>query len=425
MGRLPARMIEFSATGVSVGVVAAVFCWPSPGTAVSRETPSPVDPVMVEVKMPVKARQSGTVHASLLPSSRASRSRTTAENWQLPPDAYSMDGSILRLGLDPAEIPKQFVDSGGLVTVQVGYASSQTGRAGSVLATVRAVSADGERGWVDPADHLPSLEKSPKAFLPQVSVAEVAQARGRTAARNSARSLLTSSAPTLRMRLEKVKGKVVTGGGFRVGTRTMLREPIGGVPKCGYLDKWRKRWATVGTSYPLKSSKSWLTYSATSTSSFGVAVSLYGGAFKASDTRTLSDDWGQEFVPKSFNRSFRVQVRYRLQRCTYSDGREISRKWIPQWETGGTRGYKLGKAPSHFKTCAPIAPGPWYRGGSRGRDYTLSTGVKFKSIIGVDLSTRRAYTNGAKLFYVNDKRRRVCGNNDDPSRASKVRERRW
>jgi hypothetical protein len=414
---------KWSISGTVAGVIAAGLFVATPDPALGEAPAAPSGPVMVEVSMPGDAQASGTVRASLLPSSRSSRANRSLNNWTLPGSSYSVEGGRLTLELDPADVPKRYVDGGGLVTVQIDYADPQGDRAGSAMRTVRAISTSGVRGWIDPDANLPSLAKAPRSLLPAVAKREVAEAAGLRASR-TARALLTPAAPSLRLKVEKVAAQVRPVAGFRLGTRTVARDPIGGVPKCRYLNKWTKRWGTIGTSYPLKGSKSWLTYTSSSSSSFGIAVSLYGGSFKASDTRTLGDDWGQNFVKRNFNRSFRVQVRYRLQRCTTAQGKETSRRWVPQWETGGTWAYRLGAAPSHFKKCVVIASGSWFRGSTRGRDYALSYGVKFKDVIGLDLTTKRAYSNGARLYYDNPHRRRVCGNNDDPSRASKVRERR-
>ncbi len=169
-------------------------------------------------------------------------------------------------------MPKRYVDAGGLVTVHVDYA--------------------------DPQADLPSLQKAPNPLLPAVAKSEIAEAAGLPAS-TTAQALLTPSAPSGRLKVEDIDAPVAPVAGFQFGTRTLAREPIGGVPKCEYLDKWKKRWATIGTSHPLKGSKSWLTYTSSTSSSFGTAVSLYGGSFKSSSTRTLGDDWGQNFASRT------------------------------------------------------------------------------------------------------------------------------
>lgn len=212
--------------------------------------------------------------------------------------------------------------------------------------------------------------------------------------------------------------------------RTHLRDPIGGLGynHCKFTGRTKKRWATVGSSYPIRGSRAWLTYSSSTSSSFGVAVSYDRGvSFSGSGSRTTSDEWGQDFAKSGANRTYRVQVRYRQSRCDYYYGgrrvRENSRRWSPHYQTGGTRSYRLSGGKPDFRHCAPVAAGTWHRGGTRHRDYTLSYGVKFKGAIGIDLSSRRAYTNGARLYYSSTKPRRLCGNNDFPSKAGKIRER--
>ena len=418
---MPEYLNKRSIAGTAVGGLTASLLVSTSSPVQGEASAAATNPVMVAVAIPARVRESGSAYASVLPSSRISRSSKVVDNSTLPGTAYSMSGSELILELDPAQVPKRYVDASGLVTVQVNYADPRANRAGSVMRTVRAISTNGARGWIDPGANRPSMQKAPKSLLSVVAKSEVAKTSGLPATR-SARTLLTSAAPNLRLDVEDVNGTAAPVAGFQFGKRVPLRDPIGGVPKCGYLNEWQKRWATIGTSYPLKGSKSWLTYTSSS-SSFGTAVSMYGGLFKGSGTRTLGDDWGQNFAGKNFNRSFRVQVRYRLQKCFSANGREISRTWIPQWETGGTSTYKLSAAPSNFNTCAKIARGAWYRGSTHGRDYSLSFGVKFRDVTGVDLTARRAYSKGARLYYESDHPRRVCGNDDDPARASRIRER--
>lgn len=184
---------------------------------------------------------------------------------------------------------------------------------------------------------------------------------------------------------------------------------------------YRTRSATVGTSYPIGTDTSTLKYGSSSTSTFGAAVK-YSGGWSASGSKTVSDDWGQDFQSTKELRSYRVSVRYRQQHCTDSSGASSHSHWLPRYETGGTATNILSSRPN-FSTCARVAAGTWWRGQVRGSDYSLSYGVKFKEVIGIDLRTQRAYSSDSRLVYHLNKRRRLCGNNDYPARAAKIRAR--
>lgn len=78
-----------------------------------------------------------------------------------------------------------------------------------------------------------------------------------------------------------------------------------------------------------------------------------------------------------------------------------------------------------WNTCVTIgSTGTWSREDTGGRAYEYDRAVKFGGILSTDLSIRRAYTKEARLSYdINLAGRRLCGNNDFPSKSGKVRER--
>lgn len=342
----------------------------------------------------------------------------------VPSSAFVVDGDRVRVHLDPRTVPAAFVDPGGLVTLNVHYENGVLGLVGDRLLTVRAAWLGTRPSWLDPGEHVPSLRTDPTSPMPRATEAALS--------RKLDGQYMADRLALLAPRIVMVPVKAPKG--MPLASRTDIRlmsasaDPVGGLgyKACKYVDRFTHRWATVGTSYPLSGSRSWLTYSASSASSFGAAVSYNKGvSFSSGGTRTTSDEWDQEFARRNWNRSYRVQVRYQRMHCNeYYGGRfvrEISRHWVPRFQTGGTQEHQPDSKPV-FRNCAPIAAGTWTRGGTRYTDYTLSYGVKFKDVIGIDLSSRRSYTNGASLKYSNDRRRWACGNNDFPSRAGKIRE---
>lgn len=193
---------------------------------------------------------------------------------------------------------------------------------------------------------------------------------------------------------------------------------------CEYLQR-RNVWATVGTSYPVGKRESKLDYSSSSETKFGIAVSLNAEetSWVSSGTKTLEDSWGQGFVYSSKPRSYRVKVKYQYVRCRNRDGIIISRNWKPIEQPGYTKEYELSSRPDWKQFCGPVARGDWWRGRMRGNDYSHNAGVKFKSVLGINLRTSRAYSTESKLWYGSPVKHALCGNNADIAEASKIRER--
>ncbi|TWH00541.1 hypothetical protein L615_002100000360 [Nocardioides sp. J9] len=354
----------------------------------------------------------------------------------MPTGSFVTRNGRVELRLDPTTVPRAFVEPGGLVTVNIRVENAALRLVGEHTVTVRAARLEGRPVWLDVAEPVPSLSRNPSTRLPVLSPAALRSAgSARTAVVTPAS--LADAVPVAKVRTVRAPAGIVPGrtGGDRLATRlsalgrTVQADPIGGLGyrRCKATGRTTKRWATIGTSYPLRTSRSWLTYSGGSTSTFGVATSFDKGvSFSGTGTRSTSDDWGHNFVRRNYDRSFRVQVLYRQFRCAYYyAGKfryETSRSWKPWLQTGGTASHRLRTGKPAFRRCAPIDKGEWFRGRVRGKDYTLSYGVKFKGVIGIDLSSSRSYSNGARLYYDNPKARWACGNNAFPARAGKIRE---
>lgn len=68
----------------------------------------------------------------------------------------------------------------------------------------------------------------------------------------------------------------------------------------------------------------------------------------------------------------------------------------------------------------------WKRYQSKGKGYSYGAGVKYEEVIGIDLSVEKQYSSNHTLYYHvrGAKKKKLCGNNDYPSRAGKMVERR-
>lgn len=188
--------------------------------------------------------------------------------------------------------------------------------------------------------------------------------------------------------------------------------------------------ATIGTAYPLKGDKGWMDYEAGTSHEF---VATFGGAaakgnwgveFESVSGKTFEGGWGFEWDPKGHARSFRTMIQYerrdRFFECMY----DKMSWWSPERLAGTTGENSLvGSTRPKFKQCSPQnSLGTWRRYRSDGKSYSFSAGVKFKDMIGLDLSTARSYNKRSMLMYKITKRRFLCGNNALPSKAGKVGE---
>lgn len=188
------------------------------------------------------------------------------------------------------------------------------------------------------------------------------------------------------------------------------------------------RSATIGTTYPVAGDKSWMAVNSSQGASYGVAFSLKDpsgswGDFRASDDKFTKSSWGFTWAKSDQARSFRKGVNYgEFERTCYAGCNHCQRFWAPLGETGGT-GNNWGITRPDWTHCQGVAPGDWWRGQEAGNNYTYGGAVKFAAVIGLDLSISRSYSGQQALHYQLPVRRRLCGNNADPSTAGKIMER--
>lgn len=401
------------------------------------------EPIMAVAELPEGAGEGAEVTVRLLPAGRPSTDHISVD-WVVPSTHVVVDADTVTVSLEPSEVPDDYIDHGGLVTFEVAYEDGRQGTLGSSIATVGAIVVDGRGHWMDGGAPLPPGLANPRSLRPKASRAQLREIEGRSrvsgpyAARNRAPGQMKvrthSSQPANSGNAHSAL--YLTGSSARVTSSLAVTSDTvtDALPAdhsnnfCEWKDSWTTVWATVGTSYPRKKagSTSNLWYSASTKSTFGVAKNVGDGWFSTSDTRSQTDDWGVGFEPSGYDRSYRVQVRYRKRKCSSMTftGWKHTYYWIPRYQTGGADDYVLSSKPDWRTYCAAIPVGKWWRGSERGNDYSLSYGVKFKSKIGVDLKTQRQYSSAGRLVYKNPtKKRGLCGNNHYPSKASKMRER--
>lgn len=332
----------------------------------------------------------------------------------LPAGAVERNGDSYVVRVSPREIPSRFIDPEGLVHFQVS-AITDAGQRGFTWASARIVTVGDKATWIDPvkdagqwAAGASEMDSATVRSLPndateppQVSGAAIADLRPSATA-------LTMATP----------GKQPAGAG---ASQSALAALAIGCP-IRVPGPTRSRWGTVGYSYPRGKVLSRLTYSAASTSTFGVGVSYNrGGSYSASGTRSTSDDWGQDFAAKKSNRRYKVRVKYRRYICLNSAGTtEVARYWSPISQPGYNDDAPA-TPPSWNGKCGPTGTGTWRRTRTDGKDFGMSLGVQIADQIGINLSSRHGYRTSSFLSYHHSRKKVLCGNNGEISRASRVR----
>jgi len=177
----------------------------------------------------------------------------------------------------------------------------------------------------------------------------------------------------------------------------------------------------IGESWPWGPHTGYMVIDANHTVKLGVATSASGaiGSWKASGSSTESTSIGSDFNgPSAAFRDYRLEMRYGKYQNTCVAGFTET----PMYETGGMWYSALSSRdfPTGWNQCARTS-GNWWRASTSGFSYSLGGGVKFASVLGIDLSVETNYATTRKINYYYNGIYHVCGNNDVPSRASRLR----
>lgn len=309
--------------------------------------------------------------------------------------AVSHKGRSYSISIDPRNVPASAIDATGTVDLEIHLASADTVWVTYASARLVDVVSTNSREWIDPLIELPASSRS----------------RGQSVARIQTRA--------------KFKQAEVGQGQLAKSTRALEtnRGDIELMHFCGEYTyrKQSNRKATVSTSYPVGISKSWVEVENSSGGSFGVATRLEaGGSFHVGGTRSVSGGWGGRWDPSSAQRSYQVVTNYHYYQNACGQG-----YWAPHIETGGAGTTTGITRPTWNKYCAPQPDNyTFWRKDSTAHAYSWGSAVKFKDVIGLDLSGSKQYSSHHMLAYRIDGRpKKLCGNNDFPSKASKIVER--
>lgn len=313
--------------------------------------------------------------------------------------ALRTSGQQFSLDIDPNTVPRNYISDEGLVTIEVRSTDTAKSTMATTMGTLKLVPhsmADGA-AWIDPSGHEPHPKRNirigaegaptpPAARLAAVRMQPTPRA-ARSGADASGRSSECASGITSTTLVANSTRKVI-----------------------------------VGTMYPVSVQKARMVYTSSASTTMGGAFSAGGGSWSASGSKTVGGGFSAPTGWTNSQRGAYANVVFGKYRYTATcSGALLGYRWYPRYHTGGAGTYSSSR-PS-WGTCATVSGAytSWTRSRSDGYSYSLSTGVKFKSAIGLDLSVKRAYSNSAKITYTQSRARKYCGNDGHaPAIAGKV-----
>lgn len=331
----------------------------------------------------------------------------------LPQDVVSARGTSFEIRLNPDDVPAGYVHEDGRVHVSVVVIDSQREQKGSVFSTVSHIRAHDNPGvgrWVDPMSPLVESE---------ASVTE-AQLVGDSSAHPVRVSVNMTAVPEL----PRSSGRDFNSAGTHNATSSSDC-------KHGWVLKANSdRKATIARTFVPNNTKStaWAYHGSNRNLKMGVAVGAWtDGEWERGGSKTFGSGISFKFAKNRANkRIYRVETRYgryvyQYSYPAYNVCSVIERKWQPRFNTGGFVARSRTKNPPWAGNCRDVPAGTWKRTHSSGSSFRESGGVLIYNIIGFRLSSERQYNSSAHIAYNVAGKKRVCGNNDLPARASKVR----
>lgn len=315
---------------------------------------------------------------------------------------FTRSGKRYTLRIDPAQVPAKAIDSGGVVDLELRFSSARSTWITFVSSRLVKNKSSSEIEWVDPMETLP----------------EVGSAVARLGGSPSRRLATVPSRTGLGVPRTTVKDL-----GRPIPAYSRIARVDADSAACDYrYVKESNRSTTIATSYPYGASTSWLDVTHTEGGTYGIAFNVgTGTGFSAKGTKYAGGGWGATWPKFSGMRSYRIGVNYH-----YYEGGCGGSKWTPHIETGGATQNTVGLTrPTWNGMCDNVGNGiDWRRYKTSGHAYSYNTGVKFKDVIGVDLSANKDYSSNHTLWYrIAGKPKKLCGNNDYPSYAGKIVER--
>jgi hypothetical protein len=179
----------------------------------------------------------------------------------------------------------------------------------------------------------------------------------------------------------------------------------------------RRAWVVIGESWPRLPIKGGLEVKDAHSVSVGFALKGTIG-WQAGGTNTQSAGVSSDYNGlSSLGYQSRLGMVYQKLRSTCGS------EWIKsRWPDGGHQKVHLNQTdfPTAWKTCRDTL-GTWKRERTDRNSYSLSGGVKLADQLGINLAVNSNYAASRTLTHAYNGTYEVCGNNDVPARASRVR----
>lgn len=361
---------------------------------------------------------------------------------RLPASAVNVVGDRYEVAVRPQDLPDSTVGDTGLVTFELVARDADANVLGVTGASARAVyDSAGQPRWQDPLTSTEETPWFPGGGVPADPPRSTSQA-GTLLGPVTADLSVTAVAPeTLAPELyddelSPPDAGEATNTDDAFLTQQEVDATLAASASCNRLAgagkvkvAQRTSWATIGTGYPLNGDKSTMGHEASESVLYSVAIGMANdqvGYWEAEGTKSVDRKTGFDWFEETYARSYKVgsemyKYAYYYDRCPPSP------PYYHGWEVGsysGTYGETSGINRPDWKTCRQFtSSGLWWRSRSDGKGYALSGGLKFRKIIGLDLSTARQYSTEAKLGYRITAGRWLCGNNGIPETAGKLMER--
>ncbi|MDX6349237.1 MAG: hypothetical protein QOF84_4027 [Streptomyces sp.] len=323
---------------------------------------------------------------------------------KLPTTGISTSGTSFTVAVDPADVPDRYIGSNGLVSLELEIYDPKSDSYAWTTQSVHLVGGAATRS------------ASAQSWVSPITSGQAGTARS-----------AASQTPVIKVHLGKAakgtKAAFVSRGGRRANADTCSTTKIG----------QNDAWATIGEGYPAAPGygttrgNAWMTHGDGSEVTYGAGVTTDGTTWSASGSSSVANTNGFDFQwdPDSYATiSYRAEVRYYKYKYDCG-GVIINRKVKAVSETGGVKTIHTNALPpnwlSRTKCTFDMPAGTWTK--TTGKSYSNAGGVKIGSVIGIELSTTRAYTSGSTLSYKMDAGHdSLCGNTDKPNYASKVQQ---
>ena len=178
----------------------------------------------------------------------------------------------------------------------------------------------------------------------------------------------------------------------------------------------------IGESWPYSVDTSWMSSADGHSLTVDDAISGTGANSSWKVGGTSSTTTGVTFTwdSSSAYRTYKIELHYGKYRQNGNCVGHAVYETRVMYPTGGYGTGGAGSVP-WWTHCTQVSPGTWTRNDTSGSSYTKSGGVDISGFIGIDLSLTTSYSSTRELNYRFTVTRHVCGSDDVPSLAAKIR----